>query len=350
MAVGYIVGFSDMAAEDTAQLGGKAAGLARLTRLGARVPPGFSVSVAAFQQWLDSTGNRAHFGQLFDGRKHSGEGASGLEQAFAPLLDKATVPDDVAEDVVGAYRDLGRRLGSADLKVAVRSSATGEDSSAVSFAGEYETYLDVEGEQNVIDSVARCWRSCFHERLLSYLLAQDLPLANVGMAVVIQAMVPAAKAGVLFTLSPVTGDRSRIVIEASWGLGTAVVGGDVTPDRFSVDKVSLAVLSRDIADKAVEHGPGGLPRDVEDGRRFAACLADHEIVELATVGKRLEKAHGHPLDIEWAADQRLPFPNNLVLLQCRPETVWSQRKRSSAHDATAPAMEWIAAHLTRGTT
>jgi pyruvate, water dikinase len=347
MSGDHIVQLTDERASDAALVGGKVTGLARLSALGARVPPAFAVGVTAFHRWLDSSGNRDRVQDLVDGRRGTGS-AAGLGDAIGELLATAAVPPDVAADILAGYRGLAERLGAADPAVAVRSSATNEDSAALSFAGEYDTYLDVVGAEDLLASVVRCWRSCYHDVALSYLLAHDLAVADVGMAVVVQAMVPAAKAGVMFTLSPVTGDRSRIVIEGSWGLGTAIVGGEVTPDRFSVDKVSLAVLSKEVAEKAVEHGPGGRARAVEADRRAVSCLEDREIVELATIGKRLERAHRHPLDIEWAVDPRLEFPDSLMLLQCRPETVWSSRERRTAYDASVPMVEWITSNLTGG--
>ena len=233
--------------------------------------------------------------------------------------------------------------------MAVRSSATAEDSVGASFAGEFETWVDIVGADAVLAYVHKCYVSVFAGRVLSYLAEKEIDPHAIEMAVVVQKTVRARSAGVMFTLSPTSGDRSKIVMEASWGLGLSVVGGEVTPDRFVVDKVGLEIADRVLGDKIIEYRRGDAPVDVPADRRQILCLQDEEVVALAALGKKLEKMHQAPQDIEFAVDEELPEGSNLILLQCRPETVWSHAVRKPAFDAAAGMMSWITGSISGAT-
>ncbi|MCK6211435.1 PEP/pyruvate-binding domain-containing protein [Georgenia sp. EYE_87] len=339
----YTIDFADGACRDARQVGGKAAGLAEMTAAGLPVAPGFVVNAAAYREFLarDGLGEFAsavadELGQTHD-RARFDAAARRLEERFAT----AALPADVAAEVRARYRKLGETLGVPDVAVAVRSSATAEDSVGASFAGEFETWVDVVGEDSVVEHVARCYRSVFSARVMSYLAEKHILPDVIEMAVVIQKTVRARAAGVMFTLSPTSGDRSKVAIEASWGLGLSVVGGEVTPDRFLVDKVGLAIVERTLGTKEIEYRRGDATVPVPEERRHVPCLSDVEITALAELGKRLEKMHGTAQDIEFALDEDLPAGDNAILLQCRPETVWSGVERKPAFDATAGMMSWI---------
>jgi pyruvate,water dikinase len=219
------------------------------------------------------------------------------------------------------------------VPVAVRSSGVAEDLSGASFAGQYETYLWIIGADAVIEHARRCWTGLFGPQVLTYRPEGDAPgqesMPALPMGVGVQQMVSARAAGVMFTLDPVTGDRSKIVIEGSWGLGEAVVSGLVTPDRYRVDKVTLELLASELANKEQEFsfdpGSGVGLRDVPESRRTEACLTDEQVVALATLAKRIERHRGAPQDIEWAVDEH----GTVHVLQVRPETVWSRRPATS---------------------
>ena len=283
----YVVPLGDVGLDHVRLVGGKCANLGELTGAGFPVPPGFAVTTRAYEK------------------------------------------DDIGDAVAEAYAALGTRVGSDDPPVAVRSSAVAEDMPDASFAGVQDTYLWITGIDDVLHHVRACWASYLNPEAVSY--RAEHRIARSGMGVAVQTMVDARVAGVMFTLNPVSGDPSSIAIDASYGLGTTVVGGDVTPDSFLVSKVTREIMRSDVGEKAVEcvPGPGGrtVVRDVDDERRARLCLVPEEVAALAELGRRVERHFGRPQDIEWAIDRRL---DELFLLQARPETVWSNRRRPVA--------------------
>jgi phosphoenolpyruvate synthase/pyruvate phosphate dikinase len=317
----HVVWLEECDAAAAPLVGGKAVGLGHLVRQGHRVPPGFAVTTAAYRQALAAGGR------------------------------PATVGDRLAAEIAAAYRHLGR-AGDEHPPVAVRSSATAEDSAEASFAGQQDTYLWVRGPRAVADHVARCWASLFTARAVAYRARLGIPDEAAAMAVVVQAMVPAEAAGVLLTLDPLTGDRSQVTIEAAYGLGLAVVEGEVTPDRFAVDKVTLELRSRTVGDKAVayrfEPAAGRVARvEVPAALRARPCLDEAEVLELARLGKRVEQALGVPQDLEWAVGPGREGTRALWLLQARPETVWSRRPRQAVVPPGASVMDRMLTYLGR---
>jgi pyruvate, water dikinase len=247
----------------------------------------------------------------------------------------------VADAVVGGYDRLAAACGTEDLPVAVRSSATSEDGAADSFAGLHDTYLWVRGADRVRDAVRRCWASLYSVESVTYRLRRGISETDLAMAVVVQQMVDARSSGVMFTRSPLTGDRSVVAIDASWGLGSAVVSGEVTPDAFVVSKVTGEIARRTIATKARWHRPhpdghGVVEGDVPDDLRDTPSISDEEIAELVSVARAVEAHHGCPQDIEWAVSRTAPHAEALVLLQSRPETVWAEKDAAARVAAPAP--------------
>jgi pyruvate,water dikinase len=213
----------------------------------------------------------------------------------------------------------------------VRSSATTEDSADASFAGLQDTYLWVSQAEKVSAKIRSCWGSLYSPESLSYRRRLKIAESTVAMAVVVQTMVDARTAGVMFTRSPLSGDRSVITIEAAWGLGSALVSGEVTPDRWVVGKITGEISVRDISDKAIRHAqaPAGGVEElaVEEFRRREACLSDEELQSLRAIGRQIERHYGRPQDIEWAIDRHT---REILLLQSRPETVWSNKDNQAA--------------------
>lgn len=347
----YISEFSDPACQDVREVGGKASGLAQMTTEGLPVAPGFAVTAAAYRAYLQTGGLKDFTRSVLDGLGGTRDQAAfdDAERTISERFAQVPVPADVADAVRAAYAKLCADTGVNNIAVAIRSSATAEDSVGASFAGEFETWVDIVGADAVLDFVHKCYVSVFAGRVLSYLAEKEIDPHAIEMAVVIQKTVRARAAGVMFTLSPTSGDRSKIVLEASWGLGLSVVGGEVTPDRFVVDKVGLGITDRVVGNKIIEYRRGDAPVDVPADRRDVLCLQDEEVVALATLGKKLERIHQAPQDIEFAVDEELPEGGNLVLLQCRPETVWSNADRKPAFDSGAGMMSWITGSIS-GTT
>lgn len=342
----YTNWFEDEGCLAVREVGGKGKGLAEMTQAGLPVPPGFTVGATAYRAFLDQNNLRGKVAAVLagvDAHDHAALGRASKE--LERLLTGSPLPDEVAAEIEHSYLALCERIGIADLPVAVRSSATAEDSAADSFAGEFETWVDISGAQGVLEHVHRCYTTVYADRVLHYAFERGINLDGVEMAVVVQKVVRARAAGVMFTLDPISGDRSRIVLESSWGLGLSVVGGEVTPDRYIVNKVGLSMQDRILGDKLVQylHGDGAV--DVPADLQGEFCLSEDEVLALAAFGKSLEKTHKAPQDIEFAVDSDLAEGENLLLLQCRPETVWSSASRTPKFEKGAGMMAWLTAGI-----
>lgn len=344
----HVLHFADPTCQDNRQVGGKAVGLAEMTAAGLPVPPGFVVTASAYREFLSGSGLRDRLNEVLAGANADDRAslAQAGEAAEAAVLT-AELPAETTAAISAAYQELCDSVGVPDVSVAVRSSATAEDSVGASFAGEFETWVDVSGVESVLDHVRKCYAAVYSARVLDYLAQQSIDPHDIDMAVVVQKTVRARAAGVMFTISPITGDRSKVVVEASYGLGLAVVGGEVTPDRYIVDKITMDVSDIMLGDKRIEYRRGDVPPTAVDETRHAVmCLEHDEVKSLATYGKQLERMHSAPQDIEFAVDEELPAESNIVLLQCRPETVWSRVERKPAFDTGAGLMSWITGSLT----
>jgi phosphoenolpyruvate synthase/pyruvate phosphate dikinase len=312
-----IIWLEDCVADCAAAVGGKATGLGALVREDLRVPPGFAITTHAYREHV------AH-NQLAEPIERLA--ADGASDAIRDLFERSTPVPALVYEVLRAHE----RLGGASQPVAVRSSASAEDLADASFAGQQESYLWLFGGEQVVQHVLRCWASLFTAQAIAYRAHRGVPVVDLAMGVVVQQMVPAEAAGVLLTIDPVTGDRSGIVIEAAYGLGAAVVNGEVIPDRFCVGKVLLEIRLHALGSKsqAYRFDPtvaGTRLEAVPAARQREFCLADEEVIALARLGKRMELSLGGPQDIEWAIGPG----REIFLLQVRPETVWSQKPSAS---------------------
>ena len=321
----FICWFETIKIADRPTVGGKGASLGELTAAGIRVPPGFVVTTAAFERFLRATDADGSIRSTIAGLE-SGD-TDQVAKVTATLRDRvrnAPFPKDLASAVREAHAKLCG--DEADFPVAIRSSATSEDSAEASFAGLQDTYLWIKGADAVIQSIRNCWASLYSTESVSYRLRLKMPEGHIAMGVVVQRMVNSRSSGVMFTRSPTTGDRSVIAIEGSWGLGSCIVSGEVTPDTFLVNKVTGEIRGRTISDKARRHVPdlekgGVLDLEVEEDKRNAACISDEELSELAKIGKAIERHYGSAQDIEWSIDES----GTVYLLQSRPETVWANK-------------------------
>lgn len=330
MSSQHISVFADLTLEDRPHVGGKGASLGELTRAGIDVPPGFVVRTEAFEHFVQALERESPFRARLQGLVPDDLGAvTTVCRELRARVESAPLPADLQSEILVAHAALGG-AGPAPI-VAVRSSATTEDASDASFAGLQDTYLWVMDPQDVLHKIRSCWASLYSVESVTYRLRHGFPEEQVAMAVVVQVMVDARTAGVMFTRSPTTGDRSVITIEGAWGLGSSVVGGEVTPDRWVVAKITGEIPVRDISDKAIRHAPapGGGIMDVEVAaeQRNEPCLSDEELQALRAVGRKVERHYGRPQDIEWAIDRHT---NRLLLLQSRPETVWSNKETAPA--------------------
>lgn len=348
----YTVPFGELSAADVATVGGKSASLGELTSAGVAVPEGFSVTTAAFDAFITAVDPDA---EIRDAVVALGDADTGaVETTARSLRERITgqpVPDAIRDAVSDAMA--GAFGADSDDPVAVRSSATCEDSEDASFAGLQDTYLWVRGVDAVIHSMRACWASIYNAESITYRRRLDLAEADIRMAVAVQRMVDAECAGVMFTRSPTTGDRSVVVIEGSWGLGSCLVSGEVTPDRFVINKVTGEIAKRDVSSKTLEHvpdteGSGILERAVDAERRDRPVLDDERLAELWTIARRVEKHYGAPQDIEWAVSKADGGSDPRVyLLQSRPETVWAAREQAPAAKPQAKAFDHVLGAMSR---
>lgn len=312
-------------------LGGKGASLVSMTAAEMPVPPGFVVTTASYDDFLREAGIANDINELLDGIDP--EDIDEVDRASARIredLCHRPVPTAVRQSVVDAHAELMARCGG-DVPVAVRSSATAEDLPDASFAGQQDTYLWQIGLEAVTEHIRKCWASLFTSRAIIYRLKNNIPNEGLSMAVVIQKMVNSRVAGVAITMNPANGDRSKITVDSSWGVGEMVVSGEVTPDNILLDKITLQVVSEHLGEKHAElvpdAGSGSLvEREVPAERREARSLTDSELEAVAKMAKRAEKHYKCPQDIEWALDADLPAGEDLLLLQSRPETVHSNNQ------------------------
>jgi pyruvate,water dikinase len=362
----FVLWLEEVRKEDTPLVGGKNANLGEMITAGIPVPPGFAVTAYAFKYFLEKTGLGEKIYEML--RKLDVNNTRELEETtrrIREMILAQPMPREVEEEIEKYYYELARRLGIEPdkLRVAVRSSATAEDLPEASFAGQQDTYLNIYGADAVVEHVKKCWASLFTARATFYRVAHGIPHEKAYMSVTVQKMVNSRAAGVMFTLHPVTGDENVIVIESSWGLGESVVGGKVTPDEFIVERGSLGVVEERISKKTfmVTFDPS-LGRNIhlhwdeekkawitEDGLLSEAPLAKiakpdslsltrEEVKRLAELAELIYKHYGRHMDIEWAVDADLQFPQNVFIVQARPETVWSAKKAKEAEAKAAVAV------------
>ncbi len=247
------------------------------------------------------------------------------------MIESHPLPQSVEEEIKWAYKELVNYLiksGDEGFKLAVRSSATTEDLPGASFAGQFDTFLGIRGQDELLEAVKKCWSSLFTARAIAYRNARGIPAEGSSMSVGVQKMIEAKAAGVLFTLDPVTGNRAKIIINANWGLGESIAKGITNVDFFVVNKVTLEIIRKDISVKklqsVVDYEKGEvIETEVPPQARALPCLRDEEVKELARQAKLIEQHYRRAQDIEFAIDKRLEFPQNIFIIQSRPETKWS---------------------------
>jgi pyruvate, water dikinase len=346
----YVLWFDQYEKSHAPVVGGKNASLGEMTLAGLPVPPGFAVTIDAYQEIWQAPGLGEGVNQLLASIDHDAYGANQkIATEIRTRIEAVPVPQAVSDEIKRAYEKLCEHCGVENVPVAVRSSATAEDLPDASFAGQQDTFLWITGGDNVVEHVRKCWSSLFTDRAIAYRHMKGYLHQSISMAVGVQKMVDPIVAGVAFTLNPTNGDRSQVAIDASWGLGEAVVSGEVTPDNFLIDKVLREVVSRKISMKTIEYRLTDLGTveccEIEQERQNIPCITDEELVAVAILARRAEKHYGRPQDVEWAIDRHLPKDQNVVMLQSRPETVWSQKPKASAASGPAAGVASVASTL-----
>jgi pyruvate,water dikinase len=331
----YILNFERLDKSSLPSVGGKNASLGEMIKAGIRVPPGFAVTTDSYLSFITETGIKYKIFDILSNMPPDDiESLNRASAEIQELINKAPLSDEIKTAIEEGYSRLCEKCSLEILPVAVRSSATAEDLPTASFAGQQDTYLWVEGEEKIINNVHKCWASLFTPRAIDYRNKTDFPHEKVLISVGVQKMVNSRTAGVMFTINPTNGDPSKVVIEGSWGLGETVVSGSVNPDKFVVDKVLMETSEKTISTKHIKcvYDPekGGVKDiDVKEDVQSICCLGDQEVKELVKIAKDIEKHYGRAMDIEWAIDKDFSFPESVFIVQARPETVWSQRRKGS---------------------
>ncbi|MFC4549037.1 MULTISPECIES: phosphoenolpyruvate synthase [Halorussus] len=326
-----VLWLDEITADDLELVGGKGASLGELTGAGLPVPTGFVVSAGTYRSFIERTGIEE---ELFEAVDVDTEDSAALAEAQSrakELILETEMPEEMREEIVASYDD----LEDGEAFVAVRSSATAEDLPDASFAGQQETFLNVTRE-DLVERVKRCWASLFTQRAIYYRQEQGFDHDVVDIAVVVQRMVDAEKSGVMFTSHPSTGE-SKIIIEAAWGLGEAVVSGSVSPDNYVVDRETGDVVETTIADKKMmmekdEETGETVERDVPEDKRNAQVLSEANVARLVELGERVEDHYGTPQDVEWAI-----VDDEVFMLQSRPITTIDDDSSVADADASASA-------------
>jgi len=339
--------------ESVPLVGGKCSSLGELINAGVRVPPGFALTTEGYRRFMAEAGLQREVAQHL--RRLDVADLEALERTSAAIrarIEAAPFSTGLEDLVAERYRKLALRCCMPALPVAVRSSATAEDLPDASFAGQQDTYLWIRGVDEVLHHMRRCIASLYSARAVAYRARHGVGDDQLAISVGVQKMARAYTAGVMFTLHPANGDRSVIVIDSNFGFGESVVSGEVTPDHFVVNKVTLDIIDRTISQKEVAYVVDGRTQtsratEVPLERQRIQSLLDDEITQLAWMGKRIEQHYGRPMDIEWAVDKDIAAGGSIFILQARPETVWSARQPPAAATATS-AMDYILANMLAG--
>ena len=329
----FLLWFEQLEREDVAIVGGKSSSLGEMTaKVDVPVPYGFATTAHAYRYFFEKSGLDNEVRELV-GELTDVENSALLRDVCArirqAILDKE-MPQDLQDAIAAAYEELGKKMNIDQPYVAVRSSATAEDLPDASFAGQQDTYLNVQGAETIIAKVKECYASCFTDRAVYYREKQGFDHLDVALSAAVQMMVFSKAAGVMFTVNVATGDDQNILMEAAWGLGEYVVQGTVTPDNYTVCKKTHKILEKNVNGQDVKlvRKAGG---DCEEqmvalDEQNMQKLTDEQIIELAGYAKKIEEHYGCYMDMEWGVDER---DGKLWILQARPETVWSRRNKEN---------------------
>jgi len=341
-----ILWFDTLRNTDVPIVGGKNASLGEMINAKMPVPPGFAITAYAYEKFIKETKISKTIYEII--RKTIKDHNNPKQYATASkeirkLIENTKVPKEIESVIKTAYEKLNKQSKVKNSFVAVRSSATAEDLPDASFAGQQETFLNVKGSEDLLDKVVKCWSSLFTPRAIFYRNEKGFEHDKVFISVGVQKMVNSRAAGVMFSINPVTGDRNEIVIEGNFGLGETVVSGIVNPDDFIIDKESLKIKERRLARKTIQYlrdpkSGQTVHLEIPEKQQKIPCVSDDELNKLSKLAKVIEYHYKKPMDIEWAIDKDLSFPNNIFVVQARPETVWGDKgmeKTSQSDEKTS---------------
>lgn len=330
----YILWFNETDKGDLPYVGGKAANLGEMTEVGLPIPPGFTVTVKAYFEFLEENKLRDPIREILkEVRIDDPQSFREAAQKIKALILKGKVPREVGMAIMRAYFKLGR--GLKQVLVAVRSSATAEDLPSASFAGQQATFLNIKGEANVVNSVRDCWASLFTARAIFYRQEKGFDHFKVGIAVPIQTMIQSDVSGVMFTSDPITNEKNRFVIEAIYGLGELIVRGEIIPDQYVVNRQKMKIIQKTIADQAIQLikvGAKTKRTEVSSSQRKKQKLSNKKIIELAKLGRKIHQHYYFPQDVEWAQKK-----DKLYILQTRPVTT-TKTKIEKFHKINLPLL------------
>lgn len=336
-----VVWLEEVGKEDIAIVGGKGASLGEMLRAELPVPPGFAVTAQAYRRFIDENGVSDELFSSLEVNVDDADALRDAEKKAKKIIMGAKIPPDIEKSIKSRYKELCKREGN-EAFVAVRSSATAEDLPDASFAGQQDTFLNIKGEQNVLEAVKKCWASLYGARAIYYRVKQGFDHRKVNLCAVVQVMVDAEKAGVLFSSHPSTGEPLTI-IEGAWGLGETVVSGAVSPDYYAVDRRTRKITERKVASKNVMHTKDPksgktIELPVPEDKKNAKVLDDDEILKLVELGEVVEELYGIPQDVEWAIKNK-----EIFMLQSRPITTIKKKKEPKEKIATSALLEGLGA-------
>jgi len=317
----YIVWLDKIGGKNMRALGGKALNLCQLRKIGVPVPLAFCLSTEAYRERIKDEKVQKELNELL--RAHTAKNKAELVRIACSLREaiiNTEIPEEVRREVLKSYHKLEVRRRAGELSCAVRSSATAEDLAGASFAGQYDTFLNVKEEEGLLLSIKKCWASFWTERAILYRERKGFKPSAEALAVIVQEMILSEQSGVVFTINPISGNKGEMLIEATWGLGESLVSGNVTPDNYIVDKATLEIKKKNINDKKLMSildfkSEGTLEIEVPSERRRKQVLSDDKIKELANLASVIEEHYGEPQDIEWACHN-----GRFHILQSRPIT------------------------------
>ena len=318
--------FEELGKEDKKLAGKKCANLGEMTRMGLPVPPGFAISIAIYRKFAQKYGIAeeisGYVSKLGELKGQKIDVLDELSQKIRSMIESKELPEEIGKMVGSYYQKLGKKVGIPNVAVSVRSAGT------ASRPGMFETYLNVIGIEDVLDKIRKVWSSAYTTRAIAFRANKDISATRDELGVAVAKMLNARTSGISFTIDPVTGDASKIVIDANWGLGEGVVSGSGNVDKFVVDKKTFDILDSHIGKKAkrVINKKNGVGWDeVPLKKQSTPSLSNDEVVAIAKLALLLEERLGKPQDIEWSIDPDLPAPDNIFLLQTRPAKVAAKK-------------------------
>ncbi|MBA4390018.1 MAG: hypothetical protein C0399_03675 [Syntrophus sp. (in: bacteria)] len=343
----FTLWYEETDGKDFPLVGKKNANLGEMIKAGIRTSPGFSITIAANEKFIVDTGIkekiRKYLEELGQVTYETTKKASGFAMS---LIESATIPAEIADDILADYKKLCELSRTDNIPVAVRSSG------AISMPGQMETYLNIRGNKDLIEYVKKCWASAYNVEAIMYRANKGVGfLFNIGVG--IPKMVNSRVSGVIFTLNTLNGDPSKISLDVSYGLGEAVVSGLVTPDSFLVDKVTLDIVKTTIGSKETqcvyrEGGSDIVQAEVPKDQQEKLSVSLDEVQELCRLGKVIEEYYGKHYDIEFGIDADLTFPGSVIILQVRPESIWNKKEVTARTEKKSDPMERILSQLLTG--